>query len=59
MAGLIPFALALGALIGPGLFVAAKSAFGLSGSYWVSVGLFVFGTSIILKLDHLITKEHQ
>jgi len=59
MAGLIPFALALGALIGPGLFVAAKSAFGLSGSYWVSVGLFVFGTSIILRLDHLITKEHQ
>ncbi len=57
MAGLIPFALALGALIGPGLFVAAKGAFGLSGSYWVSAGLFVLGTSIILKLDHLATKE--
>jgi predicted MFS family arabinose efflux permease len=56
MAGLIPFALALGALIGPGLFVAAKEAFGLSGSYWVSAGLFVLGTSIILKLDQVATR---
>ena len=59
MAGLIPFALALGALLGPSLFVAAKSAFGLTGSYWVSVCLFVLGTSIILKLDRLTTLGHR
>ena len=57
MAGWIPFALAIGALIGPALFVASKGAFGLTGSYWTSAGLFIVGTSIILKLDHLSKKE--
>ena len=56
MAGLIPFALAIGALIGPGLFVASKTALGLPGSYWVSASLFIIGTLIILKLDKLSPK---
>ena len=51
MIGLIPFSLACGALVGPGLFGWVIDGVGYAASYWICAILFAIGTALILFIN--------